>query len=102
MDSNSNDDSKDLRCLYQVPPQEADFPEQGKSLQIEEPIPAIAQNRQFDFEYTSSGERNLLTISFTEFYLSIHGTWKKSFNYLSNFDSFDDFEMSYFQGNLLN
>lgn len=77
MDSINNDDSKDLRYLHQVSSQEADLPEQGESLQKEEPMPFITQNRQFDFEYSSSGEHNLLTMSFTEFYLSIHGRWRK-------------------------
>jgi len=83
--------------LHQVHPQEADLPEQGEPLQVEGPIPTIAQNRHFDFEYSSSVEHNLLTMSFTELDLSIHQL-EESFNDLNNFDTLNDFKMSYLSG----
>lgn len=66
MNSDSHDDSKDLfgKDLPQVPLQEADFLERGDSLQTEVPIPLFLKTDRFDFEYSSSGEHNLLTMSF--------------------------------------
>ncbi|XP_006205359.1 shugoshin 1 [Vicugna pacos] len=94
MDCSSDTDSGDLLVedSPQVPLQEADFPGQGESSQIEEQIPTISQDR-LGFDVDTGEEKSADSVLPRT--VSLRRSLKKPVNNLCEFSSLDDFGISH-------